>query len=53
MVGMRDAQVENPNPDTKKKIATIIRLLPGEMGFACLIVIPAKVKNPAAIAAGF
>jgi hypothetical protein len=29
MVGMRDAQVLNPNPDTKKKMVTMIRILDG------------------------
>jgi hypothetical protein len=39
-VGIRDAHVENPNPETKKKIATMIRLLPGEKDLPCLIAIP-------------
>src|SRR5258708_19534252 len=34
MVGILDAQVENPNPETKKKIATIILIRPGESRFS-------------------
>jgi hypothetical protein len=52
-VGIRDAHVENPNPDTKKNIATMIRLLPGERGFACLIVIPPKIKKTCRVSGRF
>jgi hypothetical protein len=49
MVGIREAQVENPKPDTKKKMATMIRVLPGDLLSAFLVIdvvtFLAKCKN--------
>jgi hypothetical protein len=45
MVGIRDAQVLKPKPEIKKKIVTIMRVLPGDDDFSALFVLESFVRE--------